>query len=77
MLIQMNAKLRYETKCYDCPFSGQDCVYCRNCSVPMLHEKLEERRKHRRRRKLSKLSDVLCLRPANGIRWFVIRAIGR
>ena len=71
------AKLPYATRCYDCPFSGQDCVYCRNCSVTMLHEKLAERRNHRRRRKLNKLSDVLCLHPANDIRWFVVRAISR
>jgi len=70
-------KLPYETRCYDCPFSGQDCVYCRNCLVPMLHEKLMQRRNHRRRRKLNKLSDVLCLRPASNVRWFVIRAIDR
>lgn len=22
-------------KCYDCPFNGQDNVYCRTCSIPL------------------------------------------
>lgn len=72
-----STQIPYETRCCDCPFSGQDCIYCRNCQVPMLHEKLSKRRNHRRRRKLRKLSDVLWKQPASDVHWFVLCEISR
>lgn len=48
--------------CKDCPFDGQDNVYCRTCSIPYEREILRA------------LSNVLVIRAEIGNPWFVMRA---
>lgn len=50
------------TKCKECPFNGQDNVYCRTCSIPYEREILRA------------LSDVLIISAEIGKPWFVMRA---
>lgn len=49
--------------CKDCPFNGQDNVYCRTCSIPYANREI-----------LRALSDVLVIKAEIGKPWFIMRA---